>query len=221
MSFLRTLSSTAAIAAAVLSSAPAGAQFYFQQRDFSGPPARGDEPGLLVPLPGASADELRAEMVWSLRAALNVAALQCDFAPTLLTVPKYNHLLTNHSAELARSFATLQRYFNRTGGSAAAGQRAVDQFGTRTYAGYTSVAGQLTFCQIAADVGNAALFTPRGQLGRLASERLREIRNSLMASGEMRFGSPRMNLGSMVPPLRRDCWRGNTYLAERCGTVSG
>lgn len=221
MSFLRTLCCSVAIAAAVAGTTPAAAQFYFQSRDFSGPPARGDEPGLMVAMPGATPEELRAEMVWSLRAALNVAALQCDFAPTLLTVPKYNHLLTNHSAELARSFATLQRYFNRTGGSAAAGQRAIDQFGTRTYAGYTSVAGQLGFCQVAGDVGSAALFTPRGQLDRLASERLREIRNSLMPSGEMRFGSPRMSLRAMVPPLRRDCWRGNSYQADRCGPLPG
>ena len=221
MSFQRILSGTAAVAAALLSAAPASAQFYFQPRDFSGPVAHGDESGLMVPLPGATADELRAEMVWSLRAALNVAALQCDFSPMLMTVPKYNHLLTNHGAELARSFATLQRYFNRTGGSAAAGQRAIDQFGTRTYAGYTSVAGQLTFCAVAADVGNAALFTPRGEFGRLAAQRLREIRNSLMPSGEMRFGSPRTNLSSMVPPLRRECWRGNNYLADRCGPLPG
>ena len=221
MSFKRILSGTAAIAAAVCSAAPAGAQFYFQPRDFSAQPVRGDEPGLLVPMPGATADELRAEMVWSLRAALNVAALQCDFSPMLLTVPKYNHLLTNHGAELARSFATLQRYFNRVGGSAAAGQRMIDQFGTRTYAGYTSVAGQLTFCAAAADVGNAALFTPRGQLARLASERLQELRSSLLPSGEMRFGSPRTNLGNMTPPLRRECWRGNSYLADRCGPLPG
>ena len=29
-------------------------------------------------------------MVWNLRAALNVAALQCQFGPTLLTLPNYN-----------------------------------------------------------------------------------------------------------------------------------
>ncbi|WP_436430976.1 hypothetical protein, partial [Enterococcus faecium] len=71
MTVLRTLAVLAAVASAALAG-PASAQFFFQSHDMSGPPARGDEPGL-PSLPGATEDEVRANLVWNLRSALNVA----------------------------------------------------------------------------------------------------------------------------------------------------
>src|SRR3546814_6071052 len=78
MSMLRILTAAAA-AIMIFSATPASAQFFFTSRDLSGPRVVGDEPGIGQALPGATPAELRAEMVWTLRAAMNVAALQCEF----------------------------------------------------------------------------------------------------------------------------------------------
>ncbi len=42
-----------------------------------------------------------------MRAALNVAALQCQFEPMLTTVSNYNATLKDHEAELKGAFDTL------------------------------------------------------------------------------------------------------------------
>src|SRR3546814_4087726 len=68
-------------------------------------------------------------MVWTLRAAMNVAALQCEFEPTLLTRTNYNAMLKDHKAELAASIDTLLAYFVRTNGkNKRQGQSALDHF---------------------------------------------------------------------------------------------
>ncbi|WP_343520411.1 hypothetical protein [Sphingomonas sp.] len=210
-----------ATAAALCSAAPASAQFYFKGPDISGPRVTGEEPGILAQaLPGATQPELRAAMVWNLRAALNVAALQCQFAPTLLTLPNYNTILKDHAAELNSSYATLTKYFMRTNKTAKAGQMALDQYGTRVYSSFSAVHAQLTFCAAADDVSTQVVFTPRGQFGEVAAQRLREIRNSLIRWGEQQF--PSMYY-AQVPPLavmpifnNEKCWRKDVYSPQRC-----
>ena len=49
------------------------------------------------PCPARRAAEQRAALVWNMRAALNVAALQCQFEPTLLTVPNYKRMLRDQA----------------------------------------------------------------------------------------------------------------------------
>ena len=147
----------------------------------------GLEPELGMPLPGATPTEVRAALTWNLRSALNVAALQCDFAPTLLTVDHYNAMLKDHNAELKASFDTLNGYFVRTAKTKAAGQSAFDRFGTRTYSAFSTVAAQYGFCQTASKIGSAAIFAPRGQLGDVAVNYMREMRNSLIPYGEQQF----------------------------------
>src|SRR3546814_11632746 len=98
----------------IFSATPASAQFFFTSRDLSGPRVVGDEPGIGQALPGATPAELRAEMVWTLRAAMNVAALQCEFEPTLLTRTNYNAMLKDHKAALEASIDTLLASFVRT-----------------------------------------------------------------------------------------------------------
>jgi hypothetical protein len=46
-------------------------------------------------MPGATPDEIRAHLLWNMRSGLNVAALQCQFSPPLMTVRNYNSLLGN------------------------------------------------------------------------------------------------------------------------------
>src|SRR3546814_18053655 len=96
MSMLRILTAAAA-AIMIFSATPASAQFFFTSRDLSGPRVVGDEPGIGQALPGATPAELRAEMVWTLRAAMNVAAPQFGFEPTLLTRTTYNAMLERKS----------------------------------------------------------------------------------------------------------------------------
>ena len=95
-------------------SRPASAQLFWKTPDFRGAPVQGSEPGVMIPLPGATPAELNAEIVWTMRAGLNFAALQCQFAPSLMTVDTYNALITHHSKELATDYKMLQTYFKRT-----------------------------------------------------------------------------------------------------------
>ncbi|OYY89367.1 MAG: hypothetical protein B7Y45_12615 [Sphingomonas sp. 28-66-16] len=208
----------AAAAASIFSAAPASAQFFLQKPALAGAPMRGDEPGLAIPLPGATPEELRASLVWTLRAGLNVAALQCDFEPTLLTVPNYNAVLADHNAELKSSFDTLGKYFARTTKSKKAAMAGLDQFGTRVYSSFSTVSAQYNFCQTASEIGHDALWVKRGQLGEIAKDRMRELRNSLVPYGEQRFpGRNSIPVNIAMPRFAADCWtRKNTYDYKRC-----
>ncbi|WP_367305051.1 hypothetical protein [Sphingomonas tagetis] len=211
----------AASAALLAGAAPASAQFYFRGPDIASPRLTGMEPGILgQAFPGATPAETRAALVWNLRAALNVAALQCQFAPTLLTLPNYNAIIKDHSGELTASYATLTKYFMRTAKTPKAGQTALDQYGTRVYSSYSAVYSQLTFCQTADDVSQQVVFAPRGQFGEVAAERLGEIRNSMTRWGEQQFPSVvRSQAAGWInyPLFGNDkCWRKGVYEPGRC-----
>ena len=204
-------------ASAVLAS-PASAQFFFKSHDMSAPPARGDEPGAL-PLPGATPEEVRANLVWNLRSALNVAALQCQFEPSLLSVENYNVILVNHNDELKKSYAILAKYFNRTARTVKIGQDALDQFGTRTYSAFTTVGAQYGFCQTAGEVANEAAYAPRGELYVVAVARLNTLRNALVPWGEEQFRRPaRVDARTSMPRMDAACWtKKGDYVARKCG----
>lgn len=209
----------ALLAAGLFAGSPASAQFFLKSYDFRGGPVTGLEPEIGMPLPGATPAELRAGLTWNLRAALNVAALQCDFAPTLLTVDQYNAMIKDHAVELKGAFDTLNAYFVRTNKSKAAGQSAFDRFGTRTYSAFATVQAQFGFCQTASKVGTVAIFAPRGQLGNVAVNYMREMRNSLVPYGEQQFPrafSSRTYL--FLPDFQPDCWKKGRYDARNCGT---
>lgn len=169
-----------------------------------------------VPLPGATEAEERANWVWQMRAGLNVAALQCNFDKTLMSQNVYNGILRNHAGELGLAYETLRKYFARTTKTPKAAQNALDQYGTKIYSGMSAVAGQYGFCETASHIGKAALVANRGSFTLFTVERLRELRNSLVAGGEQqfRFGRPQP---SLRPSLEARCWdrRGNYKAA--CG----
>ncbi|WP_353203121.1 hypothetical protein [Sphingomonas sp.] len=217
MTVLRTLAVTAALSAAAFAT-PASAQFFFQPHDMSGPPIRGDEPGLPT-LPGANADEVRANLVWNLRSALNVAALQCQFEPTLLTVENYNVALANHKDEFKKSFDTLVKYFNRTAKGVKPGQTAMDRYGTRTYSAFTTVGAQYGFCQTAAQVAAAAAYAPRGTVYKVAADNMSAMRNALVPWGEERFSRyVRIDTRTWLPRLDDVCWnRRDQWQDRKCG----
>jgi hypothetical protein len=218
MSVVRTLAVALATAFAV-TAAPASAQFFLKPYDTAGPRVDGTEPGITTQaLPDATPAERRAAVLWNLRAGLNVAALQCQFEPSLLTLGNYNALLFNHADELKQGYDTLTKYFVRIAGSAKAGQTALDQFGTRVYSSFSTVSAQLGFCQAAGEIGQEAIFVPRGYLGEFAEMRMRKMRNSLVAYGEQ---FPRGL--AYVRPTRLyqfenpKCWRKGIWQVKRCG----
>tara|TARA_B100000678_G_scaffold112884_1_gene94370 strand:- start:176 stop:844 length:669 start_codon:yes stop_codon:yes gene_type:complete len=197
---------------------PASAQFFLKPVDLSGPRVTGAEPGIVgQALPGATQKELDAALVWNLRAALNVAALQCRFAPTLFTGQYYNAMLEDDQAELADAYKTLGDYFTRVSGGKKQGLSALDQYATRLYSGFSTVGGQLSFCETAADIGQEVMFAPRGSLNEIAHTRMHELRRSLLAWGDQAYrGYFALSL-PRLPDFSDRCWDGDEYRANRCG----
>lgn len=208
------------LGASVALASPASAQFFFKSHDMSGPPARGDEPGAL-PLPGATPEEVRANLVWNLRSALNVAALQCQFEPSLMTVENYNAILANHNDELTKSYAVLAKYFNRTATSVKAGQNTFDQFGTRTYSTFTTVNAQYGYCQTAGEISTEAAYAPRGGFYKVAVARLNTLRNALIPWGEEQFRRPAwIDARTTLPRLDAMCWtKSGLWVEKKCGEM--
>ncbi|CAN5449405.1 hypothetical protein BH10PSE12_BH10PSE12_24280 [soil metagenome] len=205
-----------AVAAVVPS---ASAQIFWSPPDLSTPPVTGAEPTLNLGLPGATPEELRAGLVWNMRAALNVAALQCQFEPTLLTLSNYNAMIAHHKSELSGAFDTLAKYYVRTVGKGKAGQDALDQYGTRIYSGYSTVQAQRGFCQVAGSIGRDAIFADRGRLYEVAQKRMGELKKSLVLSGEQYFGNPGASFRTSIPSLADECWKKTkkgTFLMTSC-----
>jgi hypothetical protein len=172
---------------ALFGAGPALAQTFISPPDFSAPPTQPGDSQVGLPLPGATPTEQRSAMIWNMRAAMNVAALQCQFSPTLMTVANYNQLLRNANRELAAAHDSLQGYFNRTNGKGNAGATAFDQYSTRTYNGFSTLYGQLGFCDTTSKGGRDAIGRPKGELYKAAAEWLGPIRKSLLPNADRIF----------------------------------
>lgn len=145
-------------------------------------PAGAETPAADLGTPeGMTPREASAHAVWSLRAGLNVAALQCSFSKSYRMVENYNAFLRQHSDELAGAVRTLAGYFNRTAG-VRAGPRANDRYNTKLYQGYSTFEAQYAFCDRAARTVRAALAVPKGQLGGFVATELPLLRQTLTAS---------------------------------------
>jgi|UPI0003B5FDF0 hypothetical protein len=214
--------SVALLCMAGMLSTSASAQLYWESPDFRGAPVTGAEPGIVIPLPGATPQEVNAELVWTLRAGLNFAALQCQFAPSLMVVANYNQLLVHHSKELAGDYKILQGYFKRTAGKKApqnAINAAFDSFNTRSYSSFSTVYAQRGFCQTASRIGQAALMEPKGSLQVTAHNRLRELRNSLKPAGDIdnHYAAPvQLSVGPQVPAFPPQCFDKKGELKKKC-----
>ena len=199
---------------AVTAVSPVSACLFWLPPDFSGQPVMGSEAGIGQPLPGATPKELQAHLLWNMRAGLNVAALQCQFAPMLLSVRNYNDLLRQHGQELTAAYTTLSEYFRRTGGKT--WQNQIDQYTTRTYNGFSTLHAQLGFCETAGSIGREALDRPKGLLYLTAQTRMREFRNSLVPTGDRLFGRV-TDIGSRpLPTLDPNCWDKKDLLRKKC-----
>jgi hypothetical protein len=206
----------AAAVAAAFASAPAPAQLFISQPDLRAASVEPSDPLVGLPLPGATAAEYRAHLLWNLRAGLNVAALQCQFSDYLRAVPNYNGLLAHHSVELAAAYTALNNYYKRTLG--AKGQKAFDDYSTITYNNWSSAQAQQIFCQTATNITKSALATPKGQLVSLAQSRIRELRNALVPVYDPRPAyRPYLIRFKPLPPLAAECYNKKGVLRLACG----
>ena len=199
---------------------PAQAQIYWQSPDFSGAPLAPGEPGVGVALPDATVAEERANWVWQMRTAMNLAALQCKFDKTLMSSDIYSGVLRNHQGELATAYETLRGYFKRTTKTPRAAQDALDRYGTKTYSGYSTVGSQLGFCDAASRIGQKAIFATRGSFTIFVVENLRELRNALILGGEQQFRFARPQLRLEYLSFDKRCWDRRGYKAQ-CGVIYG
>jgi hypothetical protein len=145
--------------------------------------------GFMVPkvpeLRPTTAAESRAADIWNLRAALNVAALQCQFSPYLRTVSNYNEMLRHHSTELNGVMNTLKGHFRRYDG--AKGVNSFDQYTTKTYNSFSTLDAQYSFCDAAAQAGREVLTLKRGELGSAARKHVDALRASLLPRDTLPF----------------------------------
>ena len=128
-----------------------------------------------------SAEE-SAHRIWSLRAGLNVAALQCQFSPFLMTVPHYNQMLKHHSAELDKARQMLTAHFKRYDGKN--GQNTLDKYTTRTYNSFSTLDAQIGFCDTASRIGSDILFVRSGGMAAFAAEQIPVLRRSLTPNAD-------------------------------------
>ncbi|HEX8572327.1 MAG TPA: hypothetical protein VF759_06215 [Allosphingosinicella sp.] len=209
-------SMAAAVAAAALAAPSARAQLYISQPDLRGSAIEPSDPLVGLPLAGATAAEQRANLLWNLRAGLNVAALQCQFSDYLRAVPNYNGLLAHHNVELATAYTALNNYFKRTLG--AKGQKAFDDYSTITYNNWSSAQAQQIFCQTATNIAKSALAAPKGQLYPIAQARMRELRNALVPAYDPRPAYRpyliRFRDARVLPP---ECYTKKDVLRRACG----
>jgi hypothetical protein len=191
-----------AAALALAAAAPAPAQLFLYEPDFQSGPIEASDPMVGVPLPGATANEYRAHLLWNLRSGLNVAALQCQFSPYLRTVDNYNDILAHHSRELTNAYQALEGYFRRVHGRT--GPRRFDDYSTQTYNNFSTFQAQFGFCQTAARIAKEALTRRKGDLLSTASARMRELRNSLRPAHDS-YAFTRMPIQLSPISLVQDC----------------
>ncbi|HEX8527097.1 hypothetical protein [Allosphingosinicella sp.] len=211
------LGALAAFAAAA-AGAPATAQLFINDPDFRRGPIESNDPLIGLPIPGATAAEYRAHMLWNLRSGLNVAALQCQFSPYLRAVSNYNALLAHHSRELATAYTTLSGYFTRRHGPRD-GPRRFDDYSTTTYNNFSTLQAQMGFCQTATNIAKEALHRPKGELHLVAASRMRELRNSLVVSVPTFHSSSPLSFRTFpMPNLTDPCANLRGKQLRRCQT---
>jgi hypothetical protein len=121
--------------------------------------------------------EARAHAVWNMRAALNVAALQCQYSRWLKAVPNYNDMLNNHSEELGDAVKVLRGHFTRY--FKKAGPTEFDRFNTRLYSSYVTLDATFNYCDVAGRIGKDVRGMKPGTLYTVAPAAMADLRAAL------------------------------------------
>lgn len=108
----------------------------------------------------ASASTTDLEAIWDMRAALNVAALQCQSDMMLALPDRYNTFLRLHEQELKRVYTSLV--------SKRGGQAKFDRINTQTYNRFATIKQKVAFCNKAADISIEAMNAAPDQLQTVA-----------------------------------------------------
>lgn len=138
-----------------------------------------------VMLRPTTAPESEANAIWNVRAALNIAALQCQFSPFLATVNLYNAVLKQHGEEFDRARLTLVAHFRRYDRDR--GPNSFDQYTTRVYNSFSTLDAQYAFCERSALIGRELLGVPKKGLGPIARDRAAAIRAALVPVSPLLF----------------------------------
>ncbi len=206
-----------ALVAAMLASTPSVAQVFYLSPDLSGPPLTALDPKFDAPMPGATPKEVDAVILWNMRSALNLSALQCNMEPMLRTTENYNAMLINHKAELAAAYSAVEGYFKRTKKPLSAAMAALDKFGTSMIGKYSVVRTVLTFCDAAGRISHDAKWVPAGGLKDFAKMRLPELRNARLPYGEQQFRPYRMDLRAIrMPSFGPNCFDAKGVYDRNC-----
>lgn len=150
-----------------------------QQAPTTAPAARAG--GFMVPaivaLRATTTTEEGAHAVWTLRAALNVAALQCQYSPFLRTIKNYNEFLRHHGQELRQAQTIMMGHFRRY--DRARALNTFDQYTTKTYNSFSTLDAQYSFCEAVGVIGREVLRLPRNTLAAAAPRLNAAVRQSL------------------------------------------
>lgn len=161
----------------VIALSSAGA--YAQEAQSITPPKKAG--GFMVPaivtLRATTKAEEEAHAIWTLRAALNVAALQCQYSPFLRTVKNYNEMIRHHAQELRLAQTVMMGHFRRY--DRARATNTFDQYTTRTYNSFSTLDAQYSFCDSVGVVGREVLRLPRNGLASASARLNAAIRQSL------------------------------------------
>ncbi|WP_353217843.1 hypothetical protein [Sandarakinorhabdus sp.] len=137
--------------------------------------------GIMVPKPvllvRATPAEARAHSIWMLRAALNVAALQCQYSVFLRTVDNYNQMLRKHGQEVAAAQTIMVGHFTRT--VKKGGDASFDRYNTRGYNSFSTLDAQYNFCWAAGQAGLAVKLADVGGMAQAAEVHLPQLRAAL------------------------------------------
>lgn len=194
----------------------ATAQVYIEPPSFTGEPVTGSEPGLGLPLPGATPEEYSAALVWNLRSGLNVAALQCSHSAFYETTDNYNALLSDQREDLAAAYKVLTGYFIRTAGKVA-GVKAFDDYNTKSYNGWSTLYAQRGFCNVASSLGKQLRFVPKKAMLPFAQAHMREFRNSLVASGDPLWATRAIYIvPPAIPAFPANCYDKKGEVKPKC-----
>ncbi len=145
------------------------------------PPLPPVTPGIMIPkavvLTKPLPAEARAHAIWTLRAALNVAALQCQYSPFLRSVDNYNQMLRKHGPEVMAAQTMMTRYFMRT--VKRGGLAAFDRYNTRSYNSFSTLDAQYNFCWAAGQAGQAVRMANVGTMAATADAHVPLVRAAL------------------------------------------
>jgi hypothetical protein len=138
-------------------------------------------PGIMVPkavvLTKPLPAEARAHAIWTLRAALNVAALQCQYSPFLRSVDSYNQMLRKHGKEVMAAQDMMMKHFTRT--VKKGGMAAFDRYNTRSYNSFSTLDAQYNFCWAAGQAGQAVRMANVGTMAAVADMHVPMMRAAL------------------------------------------